>query len=63
MTLTQLALIVIATYPVLGPSNRAAQEPASLTFGKVAGSIAPAQDQDAQSRKPSPKWIKSIVEE
>lgn len=36
----------------------------ALTFGKVAGSIAPAaQDPVAQSRKSSPKWIKSIVEE
>ena len=35
----------------------------ALTFGKVAGSITPAADQPAQSRKSSPKWIKSIVEE
>ena len=35
----------------------------ALTFGKVAGSITPAVEQDAQSRKSSPKWIKSIVEE
>jgi DivIVA domain-containing protein len=34
----------------------------SLTFGKVAGSISPAAD-GAPSRKSSPKWIKSIVEE
>jgi DivIVA domain-containing protein len=34
----------------------------ALTFGKVAGSIAPATD-TAASRKSSPKWIKSIVEE
>jgi len=33
----------------------------ALTFGKVAGSIAPAAD--TASRKSSPKWIKSIVEE
>lgn len=36
----------------------------ALAFGKVAGSIAPAQPQEAASaRKSSPKWIKSIVEE
>jgi hypothetical protein len=34
---------------------------AALTFGKVAGTIAPADQ--AQTRKSSPKWIKSIVEE
>jgi DivIVA domain-containing protein len=34
----------------------------ALTFGKVAGSIAPAADA-VQNRKSSPKWIKSIVEE
>ena len=34
----------------------------ALTFGKVAGSIAPAADA-AAPRKSSPKWIKSIVEE
>ena len=33
----------------------------ALTFGKVAGSIAPADA--TQTRKSSPKWIKSIVEE
>ncbi len=31
-------------------------------FGKVAGTIAPAEER-AQGRKSSPKWIKSIVEE
>jgi len=35
----------------------------ALTFGKVAGSIAPAAEALAQNRKSSPKWIKSIVEE
>jgi DivIVA domain-containing protein len=35
----------------------------ALTFGKVAGSIAPAAEPAPQSRKSSPKWIKSIVEE
>jgi DivIVA domain-containing protein len=35
----------------------------ALTFGKVAGSITPAADAGAASRKSSPKWIKSIVEE
>ncbi len=35
----------------------------ALTFGKVAGSIAPAADASASNRKSSPKWIKSIVEE
>ena len=36
----------------------------ALTFGKVAGTITPAAaDPNAQSRKSSPKWIKSIVEE
>jgi DivIVA domain-containing protein len=34
----------------------------ALTFGKVAGSISPATDASG-SRKSSPKWIKSIVEE
>lgn len=34
----------------------------ALTFGKVAGTITP-QVNDAASRKSSPKWIKSIVEE
>jgi DivIVA domain-containing protein len=33
----------------------------ALTFGKIAGSIAPAAE--TASRKSSPKWIKSIVEE
>ena len=32
-------------------------------FGKVAGSIAPAEDRARDARKSSPKWIKSIVEE
>jgi DivIVA domain-containing protein len=35
----------------------------AFAFGKVAGSIAPATDAAAGSRKSSPKWIKSIVEE
>ncbi|HEY2805351.1 MAG TPA: DivIVA domain-containing protein [Gemmatimonadales bacterium] len=34
----------------------------ALTFGKVAGTITPAAENPA-SRKSSPKWIKSIVEE
>ena len=34
----------------------------ALTFGKVAGSITPAAENPV-SRKSSPKWIKSIVEE
>ncbi len=37
-------------------------ETEATPFGKVAGSIAPADERDA-SRKSSPKWIKSIVEE
>jgi DivIVA domain-containing protein len=32
-------------------------------FGKVAGSIVPAEPASQQNRKTSPKWIKSIVEE
>ena len=36
MSVKQLALIAIATCTMLGPSSRAAQEPASLTFGNVA---------------------------
>ncbi len=32
-------------------------------FGKVAGSIAPADERARDARKSSPKWIKSIVEE
>ncbi len=35
----------------------------ALTFGKVAGSITPQAGEAAPSRKSSPKWIKSIVEE
>ena len=35
----------------------------ALTFGKVAGTITPAFEANPQSRKASPKWIKSIVEE
>ncbi len=35
----------------------------ALTFGKVAGTITPAFEASPHSRKSSPKWIKSIVEE
>src|SRR5437899_610778 len=35
----------------------------ALTFGKVAGTITPAFEAREHSRKSSPKWIKSIVEE
>jgi DivIVA domain-containing protein len=35
----------------------------ALTFGKVAGTITPAVEPARETRKSSPKWIKSIVEE
>jgi DivIVA domain-containing protein len=35
----------------------------AANFGKVAGSIAPADERRSEARKSSPKWIKSIVEE
>ena len=35
----------------------------ALTFGKIAGTITPAFEALPHSRKSSPKWIKSIVEE
>jgi DivIVA domain-containing protein len=35
----------------------------AASFGKVAGTITPADERAREARKSSPKWIKSIVEE